>query len=424
MDTRSLYSSAYKCILSLATKEGINASGRDEIYGCIFGRDTAITVLKILRAHSKKPRPQLLKICRRSILTLVRLQGKKFNIETGEEPGKFIHEFRKNKYEHLVNSERPWYLYPDKTLKNYDSIDSTPLALIAIYRYWQISQDNEFLKKTLASVKYGLKWLTTLADKNKDFLVEYEFHPKRRFGGLVVQSWTDSHQSLIKKDGSFPKYPIAPIEAQGYAWLALKLWADFYREKTPVFSKKLERYAQELKRAFNKEFIIRSQGFLFGAQALDGEKKPINTITANPFLCLWAAHTQSGKPESIVEDLYIDDFVRRIFMPDMFVPEAGIRTMSSLEPTFNPNQDSYHNGSFWPVLNGMIIEALEIFGYQKEAEKLKEAACLPLKHFKNQQMELYTLGPRGYLEFQSPSGQTSCKEQAWTAASVLDWSTN
>jgi len=72
-------------LLSLATEDGINASGKDEIYGCIFGRDSAKTILKILRVYSKSPQEELLKVSKRALLTLCSLQGKEINIESGEE---------------------------------------------------------------------------------------------------------------------------------------------------------------------------------------------------------------------------------------------------------------------------------------------------------------------------------------------------
>jgi glycogen debranching enzyme len=232
---------ALNSLLELSTEDGINASGKDEIYGCIFGRDSALTILKILKAHPKKASPQLLEISRRALLTLVTLQGKEFNIESGEEPGKFIHEFRREKsmYEHLIKGPRPFYVYPDGLMRIYDSIDSTPLTLIALYKYWQITQDKEFLITILPAVEAGLNWIISYGDRDKDVLIEYEFPEERVHGGLVVQSWTDSWESLKRPDGSMPKYPIAPIEAQAYAWLALKLWSDFYDTQSPEFARKL-----------------------------------------------------------------------------------------------------------------------------------------------------------------------------------------
>lgn len=414
-----LHQLAYRSLLELATEEGINASSRNEVYGCVFGRDSAITILKILRAHQHKPAPALLRVCRRALLTIVRYQGKEVNIESGEQPGKFIHELRHSKYDHLTNSDKPWFVYPDGILRNYDSIDSTPLSLIAIYRYWQTTQDGEFLATVLPAVEMGLLWIMTYADPDQDGLLEYDFPSTRKSGGLLVQSWTDSGEALHDPFGDMPKYPIAPIEAQAFAWLALKLWSDFYFQNSSKFVETLKNRAEEIKKIFNKKFLLRDHNFYFGAQALDGDKKQIKTITANPMLCLWAAYRENGRAESILSDNKIHNFVKRAFLPDLFVADAGIRTMSSLSPTYNPNKDSYHNGSFWPILNGLVVEGLENFGFLKEAQRLRKASLIPVEYF-GCPIELYIKNGDKYLEYCSPTGQVSCRQQAWSAAAILD----
>jgi glycogen debranching enzyme len=431
MKRNDLRKLAYTSLLDLATDEGINASGKEGVYGCIFGRDSALTILKILRAHSIKPSLPLLEVSRKSLIRLVSLQGKQFNLESGEEPGKFIHEFRDTpeKMARLLSVEKPWYVYPDNTIKNYDSVDSTPLTLIALYKYYQITQDGEFLLEVLPSVEAGLNWIITFGDKDKDTLIEYELPEDRVHGGLPVQSWTDSHHSLMDEAGIFPKYPIAPVEAQGYAWLALRLWADFYKSQSPKFSKKLLLQAKNLKKTFNKLFIYKEtlpnksgkdDGKYFAAQALDGYKNQIKTVTGNTLLTLWATYFDGAKKESIVFDKYIKDFVDRSFMEDMFDPGAGIRTMSKSSKTYNPNEDSYHNGSFWPILNGLIFEGLENWSFKVQAKKLKEATLKPLLHF-NTPIELYIRTSEGeYLEYRESNGQLGCRVQAWSAATYLE----
>lgn len=182
---------SYQSLLELATADGINASGKDEIYGCIFGRDSAITILKILKSIENERgslrgettnninHSLLLDICRRSLLKLCELQGRETNINSGEEPGKFIHEFRPDNYKHLQELPKPWYVYPDGILRNYDSIDATPLALIALYRYWKLTQDAEFLLSVLPAVEKGLNWIISYGDRDHDYLIEYELHPNR-----------------------------------------------------------------------------------------------------------------------------------------------------------------------------------------------------------------------------------------------------
>ncbi len=422
---------AYNSLLELSTEEGIYASSKGEVYGCIFGRDSAVTCLKILRLLETHPNingvdtKRLQAIVRNSLIKLIALQGKQINRESGEEPGKFIHEFRKDKYERLINRPKPWYVYNDGILRNYDSIDSTPLALIALYKYYQIFNDNEFLLTVLPAVEKGLVWIKNFGDMDNDQLLEYELPSLRQHGGLRVQSWTDSVMSLQNSEGHFPDYPIAPVEVQGYAWLSLKLWADFYKNNplqspSSRFHLELSEKAKNMKKVFNQAFLFNDNGKLFPSQALDGKKNQIKTITGNPLLLLWASYINGEEVESILDKRYVSYLVSRSFMSDLFDKDAGIRTMSSTSPTFNPSFNSYHNGSFWPKLNGMIHEGLEKWGFAKEALILKDASLKPMQYF-GTPIELYIKSVSGeYLPYRSDYGQESCRIQAWSAAALLD----
>lgn len=431
MDGTALKTTIYNFLLELESEDGINASGKEEIFGCIFGRDSAITILKILKAvscpHFSKSaeRHRLLQMCRKTLLTLTRLQGLQVNIESGEEPGKFIHEYRKERYEHLSQSESPWYVYPEGVLKNYDSIDATPLVLIAIYRYWKITGEDAFLLSVLDSVEKGLDWIMDYGDSDGDYLIEYTFNAKRKFGGLSVQSWTDSRESLTDTFGNMPTYPISPVEAQGYAWLAIRLWEEYYSShqgsspKSKKLVKKLSVFSQNMKKSFNNLFVIQDNGLSYAAQALDGNKRQISVVTANPLLLLWASLTKDSERESIIKTEFIPDLVKRGFASDLFDPDGGVRTMSMLSPTFNPNQDSYHNGSFWPMLNGLVYEGFLNWGFYEEAKMLKKATLSAFSYF-GTPIELYTKNEMGQLlEYRNKAGQTSCRNQAWSAAAIL-----
>lgn len=428
IDYQKLHQLAYNSLLELTTDDGIFASARNEVYGCLFGRDSFITIIKTLDAFKRLPKDRqvdfhpLLEKFKTTILLIASEQGKKINLENGEEPGKFIHELRTSGYEHLLNAEKPWFVDEQGILKIFDSIDSTPLGLIAIYKYWEATQDGKFIIEMLPVIEAGLNWIITYGDWDKDGLIEYN-NPleTRKHGGLVVHSWTDSHESFTDTSGLLPKYPIAPVEVQSFAWLALKLWAKFYANShaSKDFSVKLTSFADSIKQKFNEKFILQDEDLFYGAQALDGNKNQIKTITGNPLLCLWTVFEENDKKESIINDIFIEQFVKRAFLPDMFIPHAGIRTMSSNSPTFNPKSDSYHNGSFWPMLNGLIVRGLENFNFKEEASLLKKASLLPIVHF-GSPIELYNLDENNqYIEYCSPSGHFGCKQQAWSAAAVL-----
>lgn len=124
MENQELRNRIYQALHDLATEQGINASGKEEVYSCIFGRDSAKSILKILKAvshpnaHNYYETSSLMDICKRGLLTLASLQGKETNLESGEEPGKGIHEYRPDNYERLLTLDtKPWYIYPDGKLR-------------------------------------------------------------------------------------------------------------------------------------------------------------------------------------------------------------------------------------------------------------------------------------------------------------------
>src|SRR3954471_20144884 len=88
-----------KTLRELETERGILASSKNEIYGCIFGRDSLISALKLLRAYEKTGDPYFLGLTKKIILNLSYLQGSEVNIESGEEPGKIIHEYRPDNHD-------------------------------------------------------------------------------------------------------------------------------------------------------------------------------------------------------------------------------------------------------------------------------------------------------------------------------------
>ncbi len=409
-----LWNSGINTLHELETDEGILASGRNEKFGAIFGRDSLIVALKLINAHEKKGGDAyFLSVAKKILLNLQNLQGKEINIESGEEPGKFIHEFRPDKHDFLTKEpERPWYSYPDGTMKNYDSVDSTALFLIATINYFKASGDHVFLKQILGSADLALDWLLIYGDKNGDGFIDYEFPVKRVYGGLVTQSWMDSAESVFHEDGEKVEYPIAPVEVQAYAYRALRLWAEHLKDSYPAKSKRLSKRANKLKKLFNKKFAIKDEsGTWTLAYALDGNGKPLVSARSSIGHCLWAGD-QNG--DCVLNKLSVPKLVRRLMSPDLFEPNAGIRTLSTLSVGYGAM--SYHNGSIWPHDTSMIIEGLENFGYKKEAGKIKDTLLKSLVQFETP-VELYAYDGK-LMEYYTPEF-AACRKQAWSAAAMV-----
>ncbi len=408
-------------INDLESDQGILASGREELYGCIFGRDSLITSLKLLRVYKKSKAGELLELVRKVLLNLVLLQGKQTNIESGEQPGKCIHEFRPTRHEHLTKREhKPWYVYEDQVMRNYDSIDATPLLLIAIYRYWQVTQDGMFLNQVMPGVEAALEWIEKYGDSNGDGFVDYELSTARTSGGLATQNWMDSEESVFHETGEKPVYPLAPVEVQAYVYLAYRLWAKYFIMTNPFRAARLVERANELKKRFNRVYPTQDPDWnKFLAFKLDGDGRILNSVRSNMGHVLWASTTKEddGQVDCILEKDLVASVVKRLLMPDMFDPSAGIRTLSAYSKRFDFN--SYHNGSIWPHDNAMIAEGFQIHGFTKEAEMVYQAMLRAIGHFETP-IELFVYEKGKYSDFLSDTGQRSCKVQAWSAAAILD----
>lgn len=411
---RALWDIGLSTLHELETDEGVLASAQNEKFGCIFGRDSLITALKILKTHEETGNPYFLKTAKKILQSMQRLQGKETNIESGEEPGKCVHEFRWDNHEHLTqNADAPWYVYPDGSMRNYDTVDATPLYLIAMHHYISLSGDQEFADNALQSVKLALFWLTELGDSNDDGFIDYRWNNDRKFGGLYTQSWMDSSESIFHEDCSPVPYPIAPVEVQAYSYAAMRLWSEYFRRSDKILSKKLNLRARRLKKLFSDKFEVNRDGSWTLGFAVDGAGRLMESPRSSIGHCLWAAvKTPGKKTECVLNDELVPRLVERLMKPDLFEKNAGIRTLGHLSTSFKA--DSYHNGSIWPHDTSMIIEGLMNFGYVREAEAVRTSLLCAYDFFQTP-VELFTSPVNGELAEYG----AACKKQAWSAASLL-----
>ena len=102
--------------------------------------------------------------------------------------------------------------------------------------------------------------------------------------------------------------------------------------------------------------------------------------------------------------------------PDMW-SGWGIRTLSTLNPAFNPY--NYQTGSVWPHDNGIIALGFKRYGFGAEAARIARDISEAGTHFLlNQLPELYTAPPRdeGTFPVQYLGANVP---QAWAAGSVF-----
>ena len=305
-----------------------------------FGRDSLLTCHQTLLLN-----PDL---TRSTLEVLAAFQADEVDEWRDAQPGKILHELRQG--ELAGANEIPHTPY-------YGAIDSTPLWLLLLGTYYRWTGDLGFCRRLLPNVERALEWVETYGDPDGDGFVEYQRSSPR---GLTNQGWKDSHDSVVHVDGKLAEGPIALAEVQSYVYLAKLRLADVFealgdRDRAAA----LRAQAASLKVAFNERFWVESEQYF--AMALDGDKRPVATITSNPAHGLYCGVVDPDKAAPLA---------RRLLAPDMF-SGWGVRTLSKSAVAYNPM--SYHNGSIWPHDNAIIGAGLKRYGFAKATNRLATA---------------------------------------------------
>jgi glycogen debranching enzyme len=353
-----------------------------------FGRDSLITALQTLALQPD--------IARATLLFLAEHQGQEVNDWRDEQPGKILHEIRLGELAALGDVPHTPY---------YGSVDATPLWVMTLGEYVRWTGDRALATKLRPNLEAALAWIETYGDFDGDGFVEYLCRSSR---GIRNQGWKDSADSATHRDGRPAEPPVALAEVQGYvyaAWTAAATLYDLWDE--PGSAERYRSLAAGLRRRFQR--VWWSEVDQFFAMALDGDKNPVSTVSSNPGHCLWAGMLDDDPARAVATRLVREDMLCG----------WGVRTLSSLEPSFNPM--SYHNGSVWPHDNSILVSGLKRYRLDASAllvaEELLDAAVrFPLYRLP----ELYCGFARDRRYYSMPAQYpVSCSPQAWAAGSIF-----
>jgi glycogen debranching enzyme len=350
----------------------------------VFGRDTIITCLQTLLFG-----PEL---ARTALEVLAELQAREDNADVDAEPGKIVHELRSGK------AAKNWF----RTY--YGTVDATPLYLVLLSEVWRWTDDSSFVRSLKDPALKALNWIDEYGDRDGDGFVEYERRTPR---GLENQSWKDSHDSQRFSDGTVAHAPIAPCEVQGYVYDAKLRTAELAREvwRDRELADRLEREAEELRRAFNEQFWTDARGGYY-VLALDGEKRQVDSLCSNIGHLLWSGIVPSERVDAIVDSL----------MGEELWSGWGVRTMSSGDAGYNPL--SYHNGTVWPHDNSLIAHGLAKQARWPEAQRIVRRMLGASQHFGYQLPEVFAGLPRAETPFPI-AYPTAARPQAWAAGTPV-----
>jgi glycogen debranching enzyme len=350
----------------------------------VFGRDTIITCLQTLLFG-----PEL------AVTALHALRDLQSSVDDpvrDAEPGKIVHEVRSGK------AARAWHP------AYYGTVDATPLYLILLSEVWRWTDDAGLVHEFRESAVQALDWIAQRGDLDGDGFVEYL---KRSPRGLDNQSWKDSFDSQRFADGRLAEPPIASCEVQGYVYDAKRRTAELAREvwRDRELADRLEREADELYRRFNETFWIDERNGYY-ALALDGDKKPVDSLCSNVGHLLWSGIVPSERVDAVADQL----------MGDSLWSGWGVRTMSTNDRAYNPL--AYHNGTVWPHDNSLIAWGLARNARWPEAHRIIRQMVTAGEHFDYQLPEVFAGLPRAETRFPI-AYPTAARPQAWAAGTPV-----
>jgi glycogen debranching enzyme len=352
----------------------------------VFGRDTLITALQVL------PGGQWLGWS--AIDALAGLQSTVDDPQKDAQPGKIVHELRRGPT--AINGGHFPY---------YGTVDAPMLFIILLHELWRWSGDDERARRYRPNAEAVLRWMRTDGDPDGDGFIEWQ---RRATDGLENQAWKDSWDAFRDHAGTLARGPLAACEVQGYAYdallraaqLAAGPWQD---EELAV---ELRERATALYARFNESFWSEERGGFYHL-AIDGRKRPVDSMTSNMGHLLWSGIVPSERAPAVVHQL----------MSSALYSGWGVRTMGADEAGFNPI--SYHCGTVWPHDNSIIVAGLHRYGFHAEANRVMTAMVEASEEFPDHRLpEVFA----GYSREVGPfpvEYPTASSPQAWACAASM-----
>jgi glycogen debranching enzyme len=347
-----------------------------------FGRDSLITSFQAL--------PLTTRPARETLTFLARHQGKKYDEERDEEPGKIPHEYRRGELARTAEiPHRPYY----------GSVDATPLFLVLADEYVRFTADLRLIDTIAPELEAAVRWILTRCERDIRGLLTYDVG---HGGRLRNQGWKDSGDAICFPDASLAAGPIALVEVQGYAIDGLERAAGLLEKVgRPEIAGAARRRATALRETIENLYFDERGAC---ALAIDGKGERVSTRTSNPGHLLFSSAIGVERARSISAGL----------LAGGLWAGWGIRTLSAEHAAYNPL--SYHRGSVWPHENSMIAFGMARYGWTRDAAQILRAMYEASLHFHHYRLpELFCgIGPE---EADFPVRYpVACNPQAWASS--------
>ncbi|GIU97679.1 MAG: amylo-alpha-1,6-glucosidase [Actinomycetota bacterium] len=355
-------------------------------YMTLFGRDSILTSWMALLLD-----PNLAIGTARA---LARMQGTTTDADSGEQPGRILHEVRFSRGPSLALAAGDI---------DYGSTDATPLFVLLVHELWRWGAPLEEIRALLPAVDAALGWMEGPGDPDGDGYLEYG---PAGPNGRANQGWKDSQDAVSFADGRLAEPPLALVEVQAYAYAAWRAGAALaaLAGDGEAAAHRTER-AAALQERFERDFWMPERRAF--ALALDGAKQPVDAIASNMGHCLWTGIVADHDKAAAVAEWLLS--------PELF-SGWGIRTLATSMGRYSPL--SYHNGSVWPHDTAICAAGLRRAGFPEASMRVALGLLAAAEALDGRLPELFA----GLTPDEVPVPvryPTSCSPQAWASAAPL-----
>jgi glycogen debranching enzyme len=353
----------------------------------LFGRDALWVARFLVPLGARLPLGTL--------RTLAALQGVGIDPMTAEQPGKILHELRRGEFgipgEGVVLPPR-----------YFGTVDATALWICLLADLHRAGHPLDELREFQPALEAALAWMRDFGDSDGDGLLEYIDESGQ---GLSNQGWKDSGDSVQWRDGTLATGPVALCEVQAYAVEAALGGADLL-DALGGDGAPWRAWAATVTDAFRASFWVETPEGRYPAIALDGAKRPVDTLTSN------LGHLLGTGLLSAAEERQ----VAKLLVSPSLASGFGLRTLSTGAAGYWPL--GYHIGSVWTHDTAIAVRGLAASGFAAEAAELAEGLLRAAVAFDYRIPELYS-GDAADASPAPPPYPAACRPQAWSAASSI-----
>ncbi|WP_422361944.1 MGH1-like glycoside hydrolase domain-containing protein [Reichenbachiella sp.] len=296
-------------------------------------------------------------------------------------------------------------IFRDTLIEKHNWRDTKPpLSGWAIAKVFEVTSDTLFVKKLYPKLKKYHQWWYNFRDHNKNGLCEYGSTD----GTRVAAAWESGMDNAVR----FDEATMLTNDGGGFSLdqESVDLNAYLYAEKLYLtqlarvldLSSDAQQYEEEAKQLvglIRTNYYEEETGFFFDVM-LDG--KVIEVFGPEGWIPLWAGIATKQQAAAVV---------KQIMDKARFNTKVPLPTLDASHPKFNP-KNGYWRGPVWLDQVYFAIRGLEKYGFQAEANELKE------KLFNNAE-GLLTNGPIRENYHPITGEGLNAKHFSWSAAHLL-----